>query len=138
MNPVHSSLTPFCDEPGHFHAMTFLLTRPSYCSVRRGQVNEARRKSCPKDTVERMDRGDCRRDCGATSSNDRKFPSTARRRSIRARAARGASAFSAGGEPWFPSGAAVHQLRRVCSHPHESPPPDWFHGHVWTPAVRSV
>src|SRR5271170_6620458 len=25
INPVHSSLTPFFEEPGHFHAMTFLL-----------------------------------------------------------------------------------------------------------------
>src|SRR6476646_5993365 len=55
MNPVHSSLTPVFDEPGHFHAMTFLLDRLSYFSVRSAQVNASHMRSCPKDTEERFD-----------------------------------------------------------------------------------
>src|SRR5579859_8852 len=56
MNPVHSSLVPLLEEPGHFHAMKFLLGRLSYSSVRNAQVNASHTRSCPKDTEERPDR----------------------------------------------------------------------------------
>src|SRR5579859_2724336 len=56
MNPVHSSLAPLLEEPGHFHAMTFLLGRLSYSSVGSAQVNASHARSCPKDTEERPGR----------------------------------------------------------------------------------
>src|SRR5271168_365568 len=122
MKPVHSSLTPFFEEPGHFHAMTFLLEleRLSYSSVRCAQVNASRLQSCPKDTVERTDRLDYRKYCGSTSSIDRKFPSTARRRNIPARAVLAAFSSSDGGGPWFRGGVEVHRWRPGYWRPRES------------------
>src|SRR5580704_14580726 len=140
IKPVHSSLTPFFEEPGHFHAMTFLLKleRLSYSSVRCAQVNAPRMLSCPKDTVERMDRLDYCKDCGSTSSIDRKFPLAARRRNIPARAAQDASSSSAGGGLWFPGAAGVRRLRLEYLRLHESGPRGLPCANVATRGVQSA
>src|ERR1700730_5875836 len=98
MNPVHSSLAPFFEALGHFHAILKPPATFFYFSRVYRQVNATSQASC---RMIRLNQGTGvgRRLVWTTSSNDRKSPSAVHHRNIQIPAAPDAFSFFCEGRP---------------------------------------
>src|SRR5580692_2703158 len=138
MNPVHSSLMPFFEALGHFHAIA--IPQIHYYSSRVcEQVNAALKMSCRMKRLHRwtvvLQRLE---DHSVTSSSDRKCPSTARHRNTRAPTAPGAFLSSDARAPSSQGAAEALPAPIEYSRPHEfQPRPDCFARAVM-PGVQSA
>src|SRR6266702_8723263 len=117
MNPVHSSLAPFFAVLSHFHAMIKPPKRETPPLYPRAPVSKRNCLSAlSNEEPERT--GSMRRATRELiSSDDRRGPSIARHRSIRALAARGAFLFSGVEALSCPGAAATPPTRSECSRP---------------------
>src|SRR6266487_2385054 len=137
MNPVHSSLLPFFAVLAHFHAMMKPPKRETPPLYPRAPVSQRNCASAlSNEEPERT--GSVRRATRELiSSDDRRGPSIARHRSIRAQAARGAFLFSGVEALSCPGAAATPPTRSECSRPRELVPARERHASGETPGVLS-
>src|SRR5262244_214960 len=118
INPVHSSLLPPFELPGHFHAILGILV--SHCSESVEQVKEPCAKNPPhvsnprliERTVELAQASTGQFSCPFTSSGDRRALPIGYRRKIQVRADRGEPWYARAGKSWCRGGAAALRAPR--------------------------
>src|SRR6266567_3480751 len=138
MNPVHSSLAPFFAVLAHFHAMMKPPKRETPPLYPRAPVSQ---RNCVSELSNQEPErpGSMRRATRELiSSDDRRGPSIARHRSIRAQAVPGAFLFSGVEALSCRGAAATPPTRSECSRPSELVPARVRHASGGTPGVLSA
>src|SRR6266700_7164929 len=135
MNPVHSSLAPFFAVLAHFHTMMKPPKRETPPLYPRAPVSQRNCVSALSNEEPERTGSMRRATCELISSDDRRGPSIARHRSIRAQAVPGVFLFSGVEALSCRGAAATPPTRSECSRPSGLVPARVRHASGGTPGV---